>query len=41
VVRSVLGYARPGKDAGEPTDVGAVVEEVVALLSREFLSGSS
>ena len=39
VVRSVLGYARPGKDAGEPTDVGAVVEEVVALLSREFLSG--
>ncbi|MDR3458872.1 MAG: ATP-binding protein [Verrucomicrobiae bacterium] len=39
VVSSVLGYARPGKDAGGPTDVGAVVEDVVALLSREFLSG--
>ncbi|HEV2694810.1 MAG TPA: ATP-binding protein [Verrucomicrobiae bacterium] len=39
VVSSVLGYARPGKDTGEFADVSAVVNEVVALLSREFLSG--
>jgi two-component system, cell cycle sensor histidine kinase and response regulator CckA len=35
----VLGYARAEKNDGEPTDVSAVVEEAVSLLSREFLSG--
>ncbi|MDB6029455.1 MAG: putative Histidine kinase [Verrucomicrobiales bacterium] len=39
VVNSILGYARPEKDSGEPTDLGTVVEEAVSLLSREFLSG--
>jgi two-component system NtrC family sensor kinase len=39
VVGSVLGYARAGRDSGEPTDVSAVIEETVSLLNREFLSG--
>jgi len=39
VVGSVLGYARAGKEPGEMTDVSAVIEETVSLLSREFLSG--
>jgi len=39
VVGSVLGFARRGRETGEPLDVSAVVEETVSLLSREFLSG--
>ena len=39
VVGSMLGYARAEDGAGEPTDVSAVVEDTVSLLSREFLSG--
>ncbi len=41
VVSSMLGYARnESASAGaEPTDVSAVVEETVSLLSKEFLSG--
>lgn len=39
VVSSVLGYARAEKESGQPTDVSAVVEEAVSLLSREFLQG--
>ena len=41
VVSSMLGYARNESisAAAEPTDVSAVVEETVSLLSKEFLSG--
>jgi len=39
VVSSMLGYARTDHDSGELTDVGAVVEDAISLLSREFLSG--
>jgi signal transduction histidine kinase len=39
VVGSMLGYARTDEGEGEPTDVSAIVEEAVSLLSREFLSG--
>jgi two-component system cell cycle sensor histidine kinase/response regulator CckA len=39
VVGSMLGYASDRADDGEPVDVSAVVEDVVSLLSREFLSG--
>ena len=39
VVGSMLGYARTEDVPGEPTDVSAVVEDAVSLLSREFLSG--
>jgi signal transduction histidine kinase len=39
VVGSMLGYSRNDADTGEPTDVNAVVEEAVSLLSKEFLSG--
>lgn len=39
VVGSMLGYARTDSAANEPTDVSAVVENAVSLLSREFLSG--
>ncbi len=39
VVSSVLGYAGAEKNRGDLIDVGAVVDETVSLLSREFLSG--
>lgn len=39
VVGSMLGYARNESEAIGPTDVGAVVEDTVSLLSKEFLSG--
>ncbi len=39
VVGSMLGYARGEDDADAPTDVNAVVENAVSLLSKEFLSG--
>ena len=39
VVGSMLGYARTDHENGELTDVGAVVEDAISLLSREFLSG--
>jgi signal transduction histidine kinase len=39
VVGSMLGYARTEDGAGDGTDVSAVVENTVSLLSREFLSG--
>lgn len=39
VVGSMLGYARGEGDANTPTDVNAVVENAVSLLSKEFLSG--
>ncbi len=39
VVGSMLGYARGEEDADTPTDVNAVVENAVSLLSKEFLSG--
>jgi signal transduction histidine kinase len=39
VVGSMLGYARSDEGEGQPTDLCAVVEEAVSLLSKEFLSG--
>ena len=39
VVRAVLGYVRTGQESDAPAAAGQVVEETVALLSREFLSG--
>ncbi len=39
VVRSMLGYSREAPDENSPQDVIEVVEETVALLSKEFLSG--
>ena len=39
VVSSMLGYARDNGGNGEPADVNSVVENVVSLLSREFLGG--
>jgi signal transduction histidine kinase len=39
VVRSMLGYSREAPDDGSPQDGIEVVEETVALLSKEFLSG--
>jgi len=39
VVSSMLGYARTEDEIVGPTDVGAVVEDTVSLLSKEFLSG--
>ena len=39
VVRAVLGYGRTGQESDAPAEAGRVVEETVALLSREFLSG--
>ncbi len=39
VVGSMLGYARTEPTEVGPTDVSAVVEETVSLLSKEFLSG--
>lgn len=39
VVRSMLGYSREAPDDRSPQDVIEVVEETVALLSKEFLSG--
>ncbi len=39
VVSSMLGYARSESNESQPTDLDAVVEETVSLLSREFLSG--
>jgi signal transduction histidine kinase len=39
VVGSMLGYARTEDAAAGPTDVSAVVEDTVSLLSKEFLSG--
>lgn len=39
VVRSMLGYSREAADDDAPQDVIEVVEETVALLSKEFLSG--
>jgi len=39
VVGSMLGYARGHAAEDGPTDVSAVVEEAVSLLSKEFLSG--
>jgi signal transduction histidine kinase len=35
----MLGYSREAPDDGSPQDVIEVVEETVALLSKEFLSG--
>ncbi len=39
VVGSMLGYSRHETPSNEPSDVDAVVENAVSLLSREFLSG--
>ena len=39
VVRAVLGYGRTGQEPDAPAEAGRVVEETLALLSREFLSG--
>jgi signal transduction histidine kinase len=39
VVGSMLGYARTEDESAGPTDVSAVVEDTVSLLSKEFLSG--
>jgi signal transduction histidine kinase len=39
VVGSMLGYARTEDAAAGPTDLNSVVEETLALLSKEFLSG--
>ncbi len=39
VVSSMLGYARENGGNDEPVDVNSVVENVVSLLSREFLGG--
>lgn len=39
VVRSMLGYSREAPDDGSPQDISEIVEETVALLSKEFLSG--
>ena len=39
VVSSMLGYSREVDDSGGRFDLDEVVEEVVSLLSREFLSG--
>ena len=39
VVGSMLGYARTEDEIVGPTDVSAVVEDTVSLLSKEFLSG--
>lgn len=39
VVGSMLGYARDNHGNGEPVDVSSVVEDVVSLLSKEFLGG--
>jgi signal transduction histidine kinase len=39
VVSSMLGYARDRDGDGEPVDVNSVVEDVVSLLSKEFLRG--
>jgi len=39
VVGSMLGYARGNDDAAGATDINAVVEDAVSLLSREFLRG--
>jgi len=39
VVGSMLGYARTEDETVGPTDVSAVVEDTVSLLSKEFLSG--
>jgi signal transduction histidine kinase len=35
----MLGYARTEDETAGPTDVSAVVEDTVSLLSKEFLSG--
>jgi signal transduction histidine kinase len=39
VVGSMLGYARADDDFNQKTDLSAVVEDAVSLLSKEFLSG--
>jgi len=39
VVGSMLGYARTENGTVGPTDVSAVIEDTVSLLSKEFLSG--
>lgn len=39
VVGSMLGYARERESDSEPVDVSLAVEEVVSLLSKEFLRG--
>jgi signal transduction histidine kinase len=39
VVGSMLGYARTEDVAAGPTDIKSVVEDTLALLSKEFLSG--
>lgn len=39
VVSSMLGYARTEDSSIGPTDVSAVIEDTVSLLSKEFLSG--
>lgn len=39
VVGSMLGYARTEDAPAGPTDVNRVVEDTLALLSKEFLSG--
>jgi signal transduction histidine kinase len=41
LVGSMLGYARNEDGDAGPTDVRAVVEQAVSLLTREFLSGIS
>jgi signal transduction histidine kinase len=39
LVGSMLGYSRPQSDEAAPQDLDEIVEETVALLSKEFLSG--
>jgi signal transduction histidine kinase len=39
VVRSMLGYSREPDDTGQPYQAADLVEGVVALLGRQFLSG--
>jgi WD40 repeat protein len=39
VVSSMLGYARTEDRSIGPTDISAVIEDTVSLLSKEFLSG--
>jgi len=39
LVESMLGYSRERADDDEPKDVEGIIEETVALLSKEFLSG--
>jgi signal transduction histidine kinase len=39
VVRSMLGYSREAADDGQPYHVAELVENVVTLLGKQFLSG--